>query len=44
MLLLLLFAIKSPVMIYVDFEIILVPKNNRKQNAQESYTNILLWL
>ena len=40
-LLMLLFAIKSPLMIYVDFEIILVPKNNRKQMLK-SLT--LLWL
>ena len=26
-------------MIYADFESILVPKNNEKQNPKESYTN-----
>ena len=26
-------------MIYADFESILVPKNNEKQNSEESYTN-----
>ena len=31
--------IKSPFIIYADFEIILVPENNRKQNPEESYTN-----
>ena len=31
--------IKSPVMIYVDFESILVPEDNGKQNPNESYTN-----
>ena len=38
--------IKSPFMIYVDFECILVPENNEKENRKESYTknikNILL--
>ena len=31
--------IKSPFIIYADFEIILVPENNKKQNPEESYTN-----
>ena len=31
--------IKSPFIIYVDFERILVPENNGKQNPEESYTN-----
>ena len=31
--------IKSPFMIYVDFESILVPKDNGKQNPNESYTS-----
>ena len=31
--------IKSPFMIYADFEIILVPGDNGKQNLNESYTN-----
>ena len=31
--------IKSPFMIYADFESILVPEGNRKQNPNESYTN-----
>ena len=31
--------IKSPFMIYADFESILVPEDNRKQNPNESYTN-----
>ena len=31
--------IKPPFMIYVDFEIALVPENNRNQNPEESYTN-----
>ena len=31
--------IKLPFMIYVDFESILVPEDNRKQNPNESYTN-----
>ena len=31
--------IKSPFMIYVDFESILVPEDNVKQNPNESYTN-----
>ena len=31
--------IKLKVMIYVDFKSILLPKNNRKQNPDESYTN-----
>ena len=30
--------IKSPFMIYADFESILVPEDNRKQNPDESYT------
>ena len=30
---------KSPFMIYVDFESILVPEDNGKQNPNESYTN-----
>ena len=29
---------QSPFMIYVDFESILVPKDNEKQNPNESYT------
>ena len=31
--------IKSPFMIYADFESILVPEDNGKQNPEESYTN-----
>ena len=31
--------IKSPFMIYADFESNLLPKNNGKQNPYESYTN-----
>ena len=31
--------IKSPVMLYADFEIILVRKDNGKQNPQKSYTS-----
>ena len=31
--------IKSPFMIYADFEFILVPEDNGKQNPQESYAN-----
>ena len=31
--------IKSPFMIYADFESILVPENNGKQSPKESYTN-----
>ena len=31
--------IKSPFIIYVDFESILVPENNEEQNPEESYTN-----
>ena len=31
--------IKSPFMIYADFEGILVPEDNGKQNLNESYTN-----
>ena len=31
--------IKSPFMIYTDFECILVPEDNGKQNLNESYTN-----
>ena len=31
--------IKSPFMIYVDFESILKPEDNRKQNSDESDTN-----
>ena len=30
---------ESPFMIYVDFESILVPKDNRKQNPNESCTS-----
>ena len=30
--------IKSPFMIYADFESILVPKDNEKQNPEDSYT------
>ena len=30
---------KSPFMIYADFEGILVPEDNGKQNSNESYTN-----
>ena len=30
---------KSPFMIYVGFESILVTEDNRKQNLNESYTN-----
>ena len=32
-------TIKSPFMIYADFESILVPEDNVKQNPNESYTN-----
>ena len=32
--------IKSPFMIYADFEIILVPEDNGKQNPNESYCNL----
>ena len=31
--------VKSPFMIYEDFESILVPEDNRKQNPIESYSN-----
>ena len=31
--------IKSPFMIYADFESIVVPEDNEKQNPEESYTN-----
>ena len=31
--------IKSPFIIYVDFESILVPEDNGKQNPEQSYTN-----
>ena len=31
--------IKWPFIIYADFESILVPEDNRKQNPKESYTN-----
>ena len=31
--------INSPFMIYADFESIIVPKDNKKQNPWESYTN-----
>ena len=31
--------IESPFMIYADFESILVPEDNGKQNPNESYTN-----
>ena len=31
--------IKSPFIIYVNFESILAPEDNRKQNPEESYTN-----
>ena len=31
--------IKSPFMTYADFESILVPEDNRKQNLNESYTS-----
>ena len=31
--------IKSPLMIYADFESILLPKDNGKQNPNESHTN-----
>ena len=31
--------IKSPLTIYADFESILVPESNGKQNQEESYTN-----
>ena len=30
---------KSPFMIYADFECIIVPENNKKQNPEKSYTN-----
>ena len=33
--------IKSPFIIYADFEKILVPEDNRKQNPKESYINKL---
>ena len=29
----------TPLIIYADFDSILVPENNGKQNAKESYTN-----
>ena len=32
--------IKSPFIIYADFESILVPENNEKQNPNEFYTNV----
>ena len=32
--------VKSPFMIYADFESILVPEDNGKQNPEESFTNI----
>ena len=31
--------LKSPFMINVDFETVLVPEDNRKQNPEGSYTN-----
>ena len=31
--------VKSSFMIYVDFESILIPENNVKQNPDKSYTN-----
>ena len=31
--------IKSLIIIYADFESILVPGDNRKQNLEQSYTN-----
>ena len=31
--------IKSPFMLYAEFESILVPEDNRKKNSNESYTN-----
>ena len=31
--------IKSPLIIYSDFEIILMAENHEKQNPEESYTN-----
>ena len=31
--------IKSPFMIYADFESILIPEDNEKQNPEESYAN-----
>ena len=34
--------IKSPFMIYADFESVLVPENNGRQNPEESYTNMVL--
>ena len=30
--------VKSPFIIYLDIESILVPENNRKQNPEDSYT------
>ena len=30
--------VKSPFIIYADFESILVPENNRKQNPEDPYT------
>ena len=35
--------IKSPFIIYANFESILMPENNEKQNPKESY-NMQLWL
>ena len=29
-------------MIYADFESVLVPENNGRQNPEESYTNMVL--
>ena len=34
------FGKKSKITIYADFESILVPEDNGKQNPEESYTNI----
>ena len=33
------YGIKSPFMIYADFECILVPEDNGKQNQEEYYTS-----
>ena len=32
-------TIKSPLRIYADFESILVPEDNEKENPEDSYTN-----
>ena len=38
------YIIKSPCIIYADFESILVPEDNRMQNPEESYTKSLTLL